>query len=57
MNGAEFWGVAGAMFAAAAGMGLVAAAMALVRGSVRVDLLEFDCGYNALAPTIDRVNV
>jgi hypothetical protein len=54
MNGADFWGVAGAMFAAAAGMGLVAAAIALVRRAVRVDVLEFDGGYNALAPTVDR---
>ena len=54
MYGAEFWGVAGAMIAAAAGMGLLVAAIALIRRAVRVDMLEFDGGYNALAPTIDR---
>jgi hypothetical protein len=54
MNDAEFWGVAWAMFAAAAGTGLVAAAIALVRSAVRIDMLEFDGGYNALAPTVDR---
>jgi hypothetical protein len=54
MNGADFWGVAWAMFAAAAGMGLAAAAITLVRRSVRIDMFEFDGGYNALAPTVDR---
>jgi hypothetical protein len=54
MNDANFWGVAWAMFAAAAGMGLAAAAIALVRRTVRVDMFEFDGGYNALAPTVDR---
>jgi len=54
MNDASFWGVAWAMFAAAAGMGLAAAAIALVRRAVSVDVLEFDGGYNALAPTLDR---
>lgn len=54
MNDAEFWGVAWAMIAAIAGMGLASAAITLVRRAVRVDVLEFDGGYNALAPTIDR---
>jgi hypothetical protein len=54
MNGAEFWGVAWAMIAAIAGMGLAIVAITLVRRMVRVDLLEFDGGYNALAPTLDR---
>jgi hypothetical protein len=54
MFDADFWGVAGAMVAAAAGVGLLGAAIALVRRAVRVDLLEFDGGYNALAPTVDR---
>ncbi len=54
MFDAEFWGVAGAMIAAAAGMGLLVAAIALIRRAVRVDMLEFERGYNALAPTIDR---
>lgn len=54
MIGAEFWGVAGAMIAAAAGTGLVAVAIALIRRAVRVDMLEFDGGYNALAPTTER---
>lgn len=54
MIGAEFWGVAGAMIAATAGTGLLVAAMTLVRRAVRVETFEFDGGYNALAPTVDR---
>jgi len=54
MNGAEFWGVAWAMVAAIAGTGLLVVAITLVRRAVRIDLLEFDGGYNALAPTVDR---
>ena len=54
MNGADFWGVAWAMFAAIAGTGLLVAAITLVRRAVRVDMFEFDGGYNALAPTVDR---
>jgi hypothetical protein len=54
MFDADFWGVAGAVIAATAGMGLLVAAITLVRRTVRVDLLEFDGGYNALAPTVDR---
>lgn len=52
MNDAGFWGVAWAMFAAAAGVGLAAAAIALFRRA-GADLDEFDVGYNALAPFID----
>ena len=54
MNGAEFWGVAWAMIAAIAGTGLLVVAITLVRRAMRIDLLEFDGGYNALAPTVDR---
>jgi hypothetical protein len=54
MNDAEFWGVAWAMIAAIAGAGLLVVAVSLVRRAVRVELLEFDGGYNALAPTLDR---
>jgi hypothetical protein len=53
MFGAEIWGVAGAMIAVTAGVGLLVAAITLVRRAVRVDMLEFDGGYNALAPTVD----
>jgi hypothetical protein len=54
MIGAEFWGVAGAVIAAAAGTGLLVAAMTLVRRAVHAEGFEFDGGYNALAPTVDR---
>lgn len=54
LNDASFWGVAWAMIAAAAGTGLAAAAIAFVRHAVRLDLFEFDSGYNALAPVVDR---
>jgi hypothetical protein len=54
LNDAGFWGVAWAMIAAAAGMGLAAAAMALLRaGSTANQKEEFEAGYNALAPFID----
>lgn len=52
LNDAGFWGVAWAMFAAAAGAGLAAAAIALFQRT-GVDLDEFAVGYNALAPFID----
>jgi hypothetical protein len=55
MNGAEFWGVAWAMIAAIGGMGFLVVAITLVRRAVRVEMLEFDGGYNALAPTIDQL--
>lgn len=54
MNDAEFWGVAWAMIAVIVGMGLTVAAIALVRRLVRVERFEFDGGYNALAPQLDR---
>lgn len=54
MNDANFWGVAWAMVAAIAGTGLLVVAITLVRRMVRVDLLEFDGGYNALATSVDR---
>jgi hypothetical protein len=54
LNDAGFWGVAWAMIAAAAGMGLAAAAIALLRaGSTADQEEEFEGGYNALAPFID----
>ena len=48
---AEFWGVAWAMFAAVAGMGLTIAAIALFR-RVRNTDYAFTAGYNALAPVM-----
>lgn len=52
---AEFWGVAGAMFAATAGVGLTVAAIAFVRSlTSAIDVFEFDGGYNALEPLTDR---
>lgn len=51
---AGLWGAALTMFAAAAGVGLTVAAMALVRRAVNTDQLEFDGGYNALAPQLER---
>jgi hypothetical protein len=53
MDDAGLWGVAWAIFAAAAGMGLAVAAMALVR-RVRDGDYDFAAGYNALAPVTDR---
>jgi hypothetical protein len=47
-----FWGVAWAMFAAAAGMGLLAAAIALFRKAEDADY-DFAAGYNALAPVLN----
>lgn len=50
--GASFiWGVAWAMFAAAAGSGLAAAAIALLRKAEESDY-DFAAGYNALAPVL-----
>jgi hypothetical protein len=46
--------VLGAAIAAIAGMGLAIAATALSRRARFIDSLEFDGGYNALAPLIDR---
>ncbi|MGQ0531150.1 MAG: hypothetical protein ACT4OF_00480 [Caulobacteraceae bacterium] len=45
------WGVAWAMFAAAAGTGLAAAAIALFRKIEDYDY-DFTAGYNALAPVL-----
>jgi hypothetical protein len=52
MTDASLWGVAWAMFAATAGMGLTVAAIALVRSAVRADY-DFAAGYNALAPHVE----
>lgn len=46
-----FLGVAWAMFAAAAGTGLAAAAIALFRKAEDSDY-DFAAGYNALAPVV-----
>ncbi len=46
-----FWGVAWAMFAAAAGTGLTAAAIALFRKAEDNDY-DFAAGYTALAPVL-----
>jgi hypothetical protein len=54
LDDAGIWGVAWAMFAAAAGLGLATAARALIRRNRVIDGLEFDGGYNALAPHVDR---
>ncbi len=51
--GAEFWGVAWAMIAVIAGMGLAVAAITLVRKAVARDY-DFAAGYNALAPSEQR---
>jgi hypothetical protein len=53
LNDAGFWGVAWAMIAAAAGMGLAAAAIAIFRSDETSEADELDVGYNALAPFID----
>jgi hypothetical protein len=45
------WGVAWALFAAAAGTGLAAAAIALFREAEDGDY-DFAAGYNALAPVL-----
>lgn len=53
LDGADFWGVAWAMIAAAAGWGLTAAAIAIFVPHRTADLEESDAGYNALAPFVD----
>jgi hypothetical protein len=50
---ASIWGLLWAMFAAAAGLGLAAAATTLFRRD-DADLCELGGGYNALAPVVDR---
>jgi hypothetical protein len=54
LTDAGFWGVAWAMFAAAAGFGLTVAAIAFSGRPDDQDLGEFDVGYNALAPLLDQ---
>jgi hypothetical protein len=51
---AGIWGVVWAVIAAIAGIGLAVAATTLVRRAGAIDNLEFDGGYNALAPLLDR---
>ena len=46
------WGLIWAMFAVVAGAGLAAAAATLSRNREP----DYDAGYNALAPTIDRAS-
>jgi hypothetical protein len=53
LDGAEFWGVAWAMIAAVAGMGLAAAAIAVIVSRRVDDVDELEVGYNALAPFLD----
>lgn len=50
---AGIWGLLWAMFAAAAGLGLAAAATTLFKRATE-DLSELAGGYNALAPVVDR---
>lgn len=50
---AGFWGVVWAVIAAIAGVGLSVAAAALWRGADAINMLEFDGGYNALAPVLE----
>ena len=47
---AGFWAFAWAIFAVAAGIGLAAAAVTLLRRAEP----DFGAGYNALAPIVDR---
>lgn len=51
---AGVWSVVLAVIAATAGVGLAVAATALARHAHIIDSLEFDGGYNALAPQFDR---
>lgn len=51
MTDASMWGVAWAMFAAAAGLGLAVAAITLVRRARESDY-DLAAGYNALAPVL-----
>lgn len=48
------WGVAGAMFAVAATMWVVAAAIAFFRSLRSTEFGEMDAAYNALAPQVDH---
>lgn len=47
--------VAWAIIAATAGVGLAGVAITLVRRVRFIDALEFDGGYNALAPVTDQI--
>ncbi len=51
---AGFWSVVWVGIAAVAGVGLTAAAAMLRRHADAISGLEFDGGYNALAPYLDR---
>jgi len=46
------WGAAWAVFAVIAGVGLAVAAMALVRRLVAYEPVEFEVGYDMLAPAL-----
>lgn len=48
------WGLGWAMFAAAAGFGLAAAAMTLLKRRSDADEGELGVGYNALATVVDQ---
>jgi hypothetical protein len=54
---AGLWGVARAMFAAIAGLGLAVAAIAFGRRLQVRELLEFEVGYDMLAPMLDALTV
>lgn len=54
LTDADFWGVAWAMFAAAAGLGLTVAAIAFFRRPADEPAHEFAIGYNLLAPQLKR---
>ena len=51
---AGVWGVVWAVFAVAAGLGLPVAAIAFFRRTRGDDPIEFDVGYNMLAPILER---
>jgi hypothetical protein len=48
----DIWSIGWAAFAATAGLGLAVAAFNLWRGVAEISRLEFDGGYNALAPAL-----
>jgi hypothetical protein len=52
---AGVWGAAWAVFAVAAGSGLAVAAIAPFRRSAAEEPVEFDVGYNMLAPMLDTL--
>jgi hypothetical protein len=55
LTDASFLGVVWAMFAAAAGLGLAAAAIAFIKRAQDSDY-DFAAGYNALAPMLDQAS-